>query len=99
MDFLHRIITKITKILISELTKKPESERRKIKYMKIIWNTQMYIPWKRGEELGIRNLYLFFERDHGSDAHRPTLAHRKKLDLEKVTNEQRIICGYLRKKM
>ena len=36
MDFLHKIITEITKILISELTKKPESERRKIKYMKII---------------------------------------------------------------
>ena len=38
MDFLHRIITKITKILISELTKKKtiESERRKIKYIKII---------------------------------------------------------------
>ena len=97
MDFLHRIITEITKILISELTKKPESERRKIKYMKIIWNTQMYIPWKRGEELGIRNLYLFFERNHGSDAHRPTLARRKKLDLEKVTNEKWIICGYLEK--
>ena len=37
MDFLHKIITEITKILISELTKKTiESERRKIKYMKII---------------------------------------------------------------
>ena len=36
MNFLHRIITEITKILILELTKKPESERRKIKYMKII---------------------------------------------------------------
>ena len=36
MDFLHRIITEITKILISESTKNRESERRKIKYMKII---------------------------------------------------------------
>ena len=97
MDFLHRIITEITKILILELTKKPESERKKIKYMKIIWNTLMYIPWKRGEELGIRNLYLFCERNHGSDTHCQTLARRKKLDLEKVTNEKRIICGYLEK--
>ena len=42
-------------------------------------------------------MYLLLERNHGSDAHRPTLARRKKLDLEKATNEKRIICGYLRK--
>ena len=42
-------------------------------------------------------MYLFFERYHGGDAHRSTLARRKKMDLEKVTNEKRIICGYLRK--
>ena len=32
---------------------------------------------------------LLFERNHGSDAHRPTLTSREKLDLEKVTNEKR----------
>ena len=42
-------------------------------------------------------MYLFLERNHGSHAHRQTLARRKKLDLEKVTNEKQIICGYLGK--
>lgn len=65
--------------------------------MNIIWNTQMYIPWKRDEELGIRTMYLFFEDMHGS-AHRQTLARQKKnIDLEKVTDEKWIICGYLEK--
>ena len=42
-------------------------------------------------------MYLLLERNHGSDKHRPTLARRMKLDLEKVTNEKRIICRYLEK--
>ena len=33
-------------------------------------------------------IYLFFERNHGSDAHRQTLDRLKKLDLEMVTNEK-----------
>ena len=52
---------------------------------------------KKGDEMGIRNMYLLLERNHGSDAPRPTLARRMKLDLEKVTNEKRIICRYLEK--
>ena len=44
-------------------------------------------------------MYLFFEHNHGSHAHRPTRVRRKKIDLEKVTNEKRIIFGYLEKYM
>ena len=48
--------------------------------------------------VGKRIMYLIFKRNYGSDAHRPALfSRRKKLDLEKVSKEKWILCGYLEK--
>ena len=44
---------------------------------------------KKRRRVGNKNYVLFFEHNHRSDPHRPTL------DLDKVTNEKQKNSGYL----